>query len=59
MITLLSRLDPNGSYTYADYLLWKFEERINLLRGRIAQMAAPSRYHQGISRHLLMEVFQA
>lgn len=56
---MLSRLDPNGSYTYADYLLWKFEERINLLRGRIAQMAAPSRYHQGISRHLLMEVFQA
>jgi len=23
MITSLSQLDPNGTYTYADYLLWK------------------------------------
>lgn len=52
MITSLSQLDPNGSYTYADYLLWKFEERIELLRGRIAQMAAPSRFHQKIAGKL-------
>lgn len=45
-ITSLSQLDPQGSYTYADYLLWQFEERVELLRGRIRQMAAPSTKHQ-------------
>jgi len=48
-ITSLDQLDPNGSYTYADYLLWQFEERVELLRGKIRQMAAPNRRHQGIS----------
>jgi Uma2 family endonuclease len=52
MITSLSQLDPDGVYTYADYLLWQFEERVELLRGRIAQMAAPSRLHQKISGNL-------
>lgn len=52
MITSLAQLDPNGTYTYADYLLWKFEERVELLRGKIRQMAAPSRKHQEISMHL-------
>jgi Uma2 family endonuclease len=51
-ITSFSQLDPEGVYTYADYLLWKFEERIELLRGRIAQMAAPNRSHQSISMRL-------
>ena len=49
MITSLDQLDPNGTYTYADYLLWKFEERVELLRGKIRQMSAPSIYHQRIS----------
>lgn len=49
MITSLDQLDPNGSYTYADYLLWQFEERVELLRGKIRQLAAPSRKHQDIS----------
>lgn len=47
-ITSLDQLDPDGSYTYADYLLWQFTERVELLRGKIRQMAAPSRKHQGI-----------
>jgi Uma2 family endonuclease len=45
-ITSLDQLDPNGIYTYADYLLWQFEERVELLRGKIRQMAAPSMKHQ-------------
>ncbi len=48
IITSLNQLDPNGTYTYADYLLWQFEERVELLRGRIRQLAAPSRKHQGV-----------
>jgi Uma2 family endonuclease len=53
MITSLDQLDPNGSYTYADYLLWQFEERVELLRGKIRQMAAPSMKHQRIVTRLI------
>lgn len=53
MITSLDQLDPNGTYTYADYLLWQFEQRIELLRGKIRQMASPSRKHQEIIIHLV------
>jgi Uma2 family endonuclease len=52
MITSLDQLDLDGSYTYADYLLWQFEERVELLRGKIRRMAAPSRKHQGIATGL-------
>ncbi|MDX1908273.1 MAG: Uma2 family endonuclease [Bacteroidia bacterium] len=48
-ITSLSQLDPDGTYTYADYLDWQFEERVELLRGKIRQMSAPNRRHQDIS----------
>ena len=51
MITSLDQLDLNGTYTYADYLLWHFSERVELLRGKISKMAAPSRKHQGISQN--------
>ena len=59
MITSLSQLDPDGSYTYADYLLWKFEERVELLRGKIRQMAGPSRRHQDISMKLTLPLANA
>lgn len=46
-ITKLSQLDLNGTYSYADYLLWKFTERVELIKGKIFQMSpAPSRKHQ-------------
>lgn len=48
-ITSLDQLDPDGTYTYADYLLWQFQERVELLRGKICQMSAPSVKHQRIS----------
>lgn len=48
-ITQLSQLDPNGVYSYADYLLWKFSERVELIKGTILKMAAPNRIHQRIS----------
>ncbi len=52
MITSLSQLDPNGTYTYADYLTWKFEQALELIRGKIRLMSAPSRTHQKISWRL-------
>jgi Uma2 family endonuclease len=52
MITSINQLDPNKSYTYADYLTWKFEEYVELIKGRVLHMAAPNRFHQNISLSL-------
>ena len=52
-VTDFNDLDLNGTYTYADYLKWKFEERLELFRGKIFKMSpAPNRYHQEISGNL-------
>jgi Uma2 family endonuclease len=52
-ITSLSQLDlTNGLYSYADYLTWKFDQTVELLRGKISMMAGPSRRHQRISWRL-------
>ena len=52
-ITSLEQLDLSKQYTYADYLLWRFEEKIELLKGYIRQMAAPNPFHQDVSANLL------
>ncbi len=46
---LLADLNLNNIYTYADYLKWQFEERVELIRGKIFEMSAPSRLHQAFS----------
>jgi Uma2 family endonuclease len=55
-ITSLSQLDMNGTYTYADYLTWQFEQAVELIKGHILPMAAPSRRHQSISWQLTLKV---
>lgn len=53
----LKDLDLNKSYTYADYLTWFFEERIELIKGKIFKMSpAPNTYHQEISGNLFFKV---
>src|SRR5260221_2999835 len=44
--------DPSYNYTYADYLKWKFEERLELFRGKIYKLSAPATRHQEISMSL-------
>ena len=57
-ITDYAQLDPDKIYTYADYLKWKFQERVELIRGKIFKMSpAPSREHQKISRQLSLFIF--
>lgn len=52
IITDISQLDPNGYYSYADYLRWKFTQFVEVLRGRLLPMAAPSEFHQRVSWEL-------
>ncbi|MBK6994704.1 MAG: Uma2 family endonuclease [Saprospiraceae bacterium] len=56
-ITDISQLDLNGTYSYADYLTWKFEQTLELIKGKIfVPMAAPSRRHQQISWRLTLQI---
>lgn len=48
-ITDISQLNPNGVYSYADYLTWKFTEFVEVIKGKLVQMAAPKTKHQRIS----------
>jgi Uma2 family endonuclease len=46
----LADLDIDKTYTYADYLKWNFEERVELIKGKIFKMSpAPNNLHQSIS----------
>ena len=48
-VTSLADLDPNGTYSYADYLNWQFEELVELWRGKIMRrMSAPTDRHQAV-----------
>ncbi len=58
MITQLSQLDLNGEYSYADYLTWQFNERVELIKGKIMAMSpAPTVRHQTISMNLTGKLF--
>jgi len=49
-ITDFQQLDLSKSYTYADYLTWNFQERVELILGKIFKMSpAPGSRHQYIS----------
>jgi Uma2 family endonuclease len=45
--------DPSMTYTYADYLKWQFEERLELFRGKIFKLSAPNTKHQVVSGNIL------
>lgn len=58
-ITQLSQLDLNGTYSYADYLTWRLEESVELIKGKIMAMSpAPSRKHQTVITNLGGELYQ-
>ncbi len=56
----LADLDVNKVYTYADYFKWKFEERVELIKGKIFKMSpAANRKHQKIvgKIHIRLGIF--
>ncbi len=58
IVTQFSDLDPEGYYTYADYMLWQFQERVELIKGKIFKMSpAPNTLHQKISISLASIIF--
>lgn len=53
-----SDLDLSKSYTYADYLKWQFNERLELIKGKIFKMSpAPGTAHQRVSGIVSNELY--
>jgi Uma2 family endonuclease len=53
IVEKFSDLDLTKQYSYSDYLLWQFQERVELIKGFILRMSpAPSMKHQTISNNL-------
>jgi Uma2 family endonuclease len=50
-------LDQNKTYTYADYFKWQFDERVELIKGKIFEMSpAPNRFHQKIAGDIYRQI---
>lgn len=50
-------LDLSREYSYADYLQWTFEERLEIIKGKLFKMSpAPSRMHQKLSGEIFVEL---
>ena len=54
--TRVEEPDPSVSYTYADYLKWQFEERLELFRGKIFKLSAPTTNHQVVAGNLTASI---
>ncbi len=51
-------LDFSKTYTYADYYSWRFDERLELIKGKIFKMSpAPGGNHQTISFNIAGELY--
>jgi Uma2 family endonuclease len=52
-------IDYNRTYTYADYLKMVFDERFEIIKGKLFKMSpAPTRKHQGVSVFLSVKLYQ-
>jgi Uma2 family endonuclease len=50
--------DLSGSYTYADYLTWSWDEMVELIDGKIFKMSpGPGTSHQSISGNLFVPIW--
>jgi Uma2 family endonuclease len=57
-INKFSQLDLTKQYSYADYVTWKFAERVELFKGWIMKMApSPSEIHQSSNTFLFGTLF--
>ena len=57
-ILSLEDIDASLTYSYANFLTWLFDERVELIKGQIFKMSpAPSRIHQEVSTQVLGALF--
>jgi Uma2 family endonuclease len=59
-IKTLNEVDFSATYSYADYMRFEFEERLEIIKGYIFKMSpAPSRIHQKISGRISNPLYNA
>lgn len=52
-----NELDESLTYSYANYLNWLFDERLELIKGKIYKMSpGPARLHQKVLTHLFRPI---
>ncbi|MDF3077317.1 MAG: restriction endonuclease [Sphingobacteriaceae bacterium] len=51
-VSSFSDIDLSGTYSYAHYLKWLFDDRVELIKGKVFKMGAPQRLHQEVSREI-------
>ena len=57
MITNIAQLDRKATYSYADYLTWRLEDMVELIKGKVFLTSpAPAERHQKISTRLTIEI---
>ncbi|MEN9488237.1 MAG: hypothetical protein RL494_502 [Bacteroidota bacterium] len=53
-----SDLDLTKTYSYSDYLMFRFQERVEIIKGHILKMSpAPSSNHQTVSQNLNFKIY--
>ena len=58
MVNQINQIDFNQEYTFADYLTWKFSERVELIKGKLFKMSpAPNLYHQQVSGAIFNQLY--
>lgn len=57
VIYQVNDIDLSGTYSYASYLRWKFQERVELIKGKMFQMSAPLVNHQRLLGFLYTELY--
>ena len=55
-INMVEEPSAQYTYTYADYLQWKFEERLELFKGKIFRLAAPNTKHMVVASNLHLQI---
>lgn len=57
-ITTVNEIDFSAYYSYADYMRFEFEERLEIIKARIFRMSpAPSRIHQGVLTNIFGHIY--
>lgn len=57
VIHKVSDIDFSGTYSYANYLKWEITERLELIKGKIFEMSAPSSNHQRVLGKIQFELY--
>jgi len=55
-LNMVEEPSSDYTYTYADYLKWKFEERLELFKGKIFKLSAPNTAHQKVAGNIYLRI---